>query len=50
MAQGGHNGTVTRSKDDVWLVGHPCNQMTSARIPSGRRIASIASSYRIVAV
>lgn len=32
------SGTVTRSKDEVWLVGHPCDQITGARLPSGRDV------------
>lgn len=29
---------TTRSTDDVWLIGHPCETMTGARLPSGRDV------------
>src|SRR6476469_1228532 len=28
----------TRSKDFVWLIGHPCEIITGARLPSGRDV------------
>jgi hypothetical protein len=30
--------TSTRSRDIVWLIGHPCDMITGARLPSGRDI------------
>ena len=28
----------TRSSDNVWLIGHPCETITGARLPSGRDV------------
>ena len=30
--------TSTRSKDIIWLIGHPCELITGARLPSGREV------------
>jgi len=30
--------TLTRSKDKIWMIGHPCETLTGARLPSGRDV------------
>ena len=42
------NSTLTRSKANIWLIGHPTQIITGARLPSGRDVMkNFAHHHRI---
>jgi hypothetical protein len=38
MAQGANSSYITRSSDSAFLIGHPLEYITGARLPSGRYV------------